>query len=109
MPPWLMGDVVDVRKVVSTWAEFNRAQTPRVCEEMLLSLLPHRIAELPSSQPKHTFPRRISPNIESQLRFLDLAPFEGRQHCGLDVWITVIVAPFFCLILNLPHSPSGLA
>jgi hypothetical protein len=43
MPPWLMGDVVDVRKVVSTWAEFNQAQTPRVCEEMPLSLrYPHR-------------------------------------------------------------------
>ncbi|KAH9977207.1 ribonuclease H-like domain-containing protein [Lactifluus volemus] len=63
IPPWLMGDVVDVRKVVSTWAKFNQAQTPRL---------------------KHTFPHRISPNIESQLRFLDLAPFEGRQHCGLD-------------------------
>ncbi|KAI9508487.1 ribonuclease H-like domain-containing protein [Russula earlei] len=29
-------------------------------------------------------PRRISPNIEHQLRFLDLAPFEGRQHSGID-------------------------
>jgi 3'-5' exoribonuclease 1 len=27
----------------------------------------------------------MSPNIENQLRFLDLAPFEGRQHSGIDV------------------------
>jgi hypothetical protein len=27
----------------------------------------------------------MSPNIENQLRFLELAPFEGRQHSGIDV------------------------
>ena len=27
----------------------------------------------------------MSPNIENQLRFLGLSPFEGRQHSGIDV------------------------
>jgi len=61
MPLWIKGDVMDVRKVVVALLEFIRA---------------------PTSKP--AFPRRMSPNIEGQLRFLDLAPFEGRQHCGID-------------------------
>ncbi|KAI0253945.1 ribonuclease H-like domain-containing protein [Lactifluus subvellereus] len=64
MPPWLKGDVMDVRKVKCRYLNVT------------LILGPLRI------QP--TLLRRMSPNIESQLRFLDLAPFEGRQHCGID-------------------------
>jgi 3'-5' exoribonuclease 1 len=60
-------------------------------------------------QLKHTFPHRISPNIESQLRFLDLAPFEGRQHCGLDVWVPIIVAPFFVEFSNCPQDSRNVA
>ncbi|KAI0003272.1 ribonuclease H-like domain-containing protein [Russula compacta] len=55
------GDVMDVRKAVSTLSEFSRT---------------------PSSKP--ALPRRVSLNIENQLRFLKLAPFEGRQHSGID-------------------------
>ncbi|KAH9998967.1 ribonuclease H-like domain-containing protein [Russula vinacea] len=62
MPSWIRGDVMDVRKVVSTLSEYNKAYSSKVSR----------------------LPRRMSPNIESQLRFLGLAPFEGRQHCGLD-------------------------
>jgi len=61
MPSWIRGDVMDVRKVVSTLSEFNRAY---------------------SSRP--ALPRRLSPNIDSQLRFLGLGPFEGRHHSGID-------------------------
>ncbi|KAI9457757.1 ribonuclease H-like domain-containing protein [Lactarius psammicola] len=61
MPPWLRGDVIDVRKIVNAWSEFSRVR---------------------GSKP--TLPRRMSPNIENQLRFLELAPFEGRQHSGID-------------------------
>jgi len=61
MPLWLRGDVLDVRKVVSALSEFSRA---------------HGL--------KPILPRRVSPNIENQLRFLELSPFEGRQHSGID-------------------------
>ncbi|KAI9433979.1 ribonuclease H-like domain-containing protein [Lactarius indigo] len=61
MPLWLRGDVIDVRKIVSAWSEFSRVRGL-----------------------KPTLPRRMSPNIVHQLRFLDLAPFEGRQHSGID-------------------------
>lgn len=61
MPPWIRGDVMDVRKVVSALSRFSKAY---------------------SSKP--ALPRRRSPNIESQLRFLGLGPFEGRKHSGID-------------------------
>jgi len=61
MPPWIRGDVVDVRKLVGALSAFVGAHTS-----------------------KPTFPRRMSPNIEHQLRFLELGPFEGRQHSGID-------------------------
>jgi hypothetical protein len=34
----------------------------------------------------------MSPNIENQLRFLELAPFEGRQHSGIDVSFAMLTA-----------------
>jgi len=61
MPSWIRGDVLDVRKVVSALSRFSKAY---------------------SSKP--ALPRRLSPNIESQLRFLGLGPFEGRKHSGID-------------------------
>ena len=33
----------------------------------------------------------MSPNIENQLRFLELSPFEGRQHSGIDVSFPLLV------------------
>jgi len=59
MPSWIRGDVIDVRKVVIS--ELNGAHTST-----------------------SAMPRRFSPNIENQLLFLDLGPFEGRQHSGID-------------------------
>jgi len=61
MPSWIRGDVMNVRKVVSALSRFSKAY---------------------SSKP--ALPRRLSPNIESQLRFLGLGPFEGRKHSGID-------------------------
>ncbi|KAA1471259.1 hypothetical protein DENSPDRAFT_775988 [Dentipellis sp. KUC8613] len=61
MPDWIKGDVMDVRRTVSAWSEMKQTQTK-----------------------KPLFPRRISLNIPSQLRALGLAPFEGRQHSGID-------------------------
>ncbi|KAF8497082.1 ribonuclease H-like domain-containing protein [Russula emetica] len=61
MPSWIRGDVMDVRKVVSALSRFSKAY---------------------SSKP--ALPRRLSPNIESQLRFLGLGPFQGRKHSGID-------------------------
>ncbi|THH14704.1 hypothetical protein EW146_g5650 [Bondarzewia mesenterica] len=61
MPWWIRGDVMDVRKVVSRWQEVKQAQAK-----------------------KPLFPRRLSLNIAGQLRALGLAPFEGREHSGID-------------------------
>jgi len=80
---------MDVRKVVSALLEFIRA---------------------PAS--KSTFPRRMSPNIENQLRFLDLAPFQGRQHCGIDDSrniariIIELARRGVCLVPNTPIQPA---
>ncbi|EIM90437.1 uncharacterized protein STEHIDRAFT_93411 [Stereum hirsutum FP-91666 SS1] len=62
MPRWLAGDIMDVRKLVGEW----HAQSAG------------------SSSRKSLFPRRISMNIESQLRALGLGNFQGRQHSGID-------------------------
>jgi len=61
MPAWIKGDVMDVRKVVRGLSDFNRTYASRPA-----------------------LPRRFSPNIEAQLLFLELAPFDGRQHSGID-------------------------
>jgi 3'-5' exoribonuclease 1 len=92
---------MDVRKVVSAWSELSRAHTSKVCQEMPL---PQRYPHHPSVGIQPTLRRRMSPNIESQLRFLDLAPFEGRQHCGIDVSLTVGIA-HFCRF-SIWHSPT---
>ena len=52
-----------------------------------------------------TFPRRMSPNIEHQLRFLELGPFEGRQHSGIDVCTSATVSR----LTQIPNFSSGLA
>ena len=49
----------------------------------------------------------MSPNIENQLRFLDLAPFQGRQHCGIDVRASAAI-PHLTEILNHPIPPPFL-
>jgi 3'-5' exoribonuclease 1 len=59
MPYWLQGDVLDVRQLVSDWSN----PTPRGSQSFL---------------------RRQSPNISMQLRLLELAEFQGRQHSGID-------------------------
>jgi hypothetical protein len=40
--------------------------------------------------------RRMSPNIESQLRLLGLGPFEGREHSGIDANHTTVAVYFCC-------------
>ena len=54
-------------------------------------------------------PRRMSPNIESQLRFLGLAPFEGRQHCGLDVSSTPRQPPIWLRFVFLFQDSRNIA
>ncbi|CAL1704142.1 unnamed protein product [Somion occarium] len=65
IPPWLAGDVIDVRRVVSKWQEKH---------------------DPPAKRPKSSFPQPQGTYlpIPRQLHLLGLAPFEGRQHCGID-------------------------
>ncbi|PSR88914.1 hypothetical protein PHLCEN_2v5063 [Hermanssonia centrifuga] len=66
LPPWLSGDVMDVRRVVTRWLEKND---------------PQRRA---TGSVAFTSPRRKSLPITRQLHLLGLGAFEGRQHCGID-------------------------
>ncbi|KAI0340609.1 hypothetical protein BDW22DRAFT_1360017 [Trametopsis cervina] len=66
LPPWLAGDVLDVRRVVARWQERN--DTAKKAKSQ--SLFP---------QSRGTFLP-----ITRQLEVLGLGAFEGRQHCGID-------------------------
>lgn len=60
IPHWISGDVVDVRRLVGRWMEKHTD---------------------PSKKPKA---QGTFLPITRQLHILSLAPFEGRQHCGID-------------------------
>ncbi|KZT28563.1 hypothetical protein NEOLEDRAFT_1129386 [Neolentinus lepideus HHB14362 ss-1] len=64
LPPWIRGDVMDVRKVVSRIAYHEGRKG--------------------SGKKAFAFQKRLSLNLTSQLRFLNLSPFIGRQHSGID-------------------------
>jgi hypothetical protein len=90
----MKGDIVDVRKVVSARSEFNRVPTSKVRQVLLSLRYCTLILGLRQLQPTRL--RRMSPNIQSQLRLLGLGPFEGREHSGIDASLTVIVVYFYC-------------
>ncbi|EPQ58448.1 hypothetical protein GLOTRDRAFT_35639 [Gloeophyllum trabeum ATCC 11539] len=66
LPDWIIGDVMDVRKIVSRIAYHEGRKSSG------------------KSAKTYTFPRRLSLNLTSQLRFLNLGSFVGRQHSGID-------------------------
>ncbi|KAF9036740.1 ribonuclease H-like domain-containing protein [Panaeolus papilionaceus] len=68
MPLWVQGDVLDVRSSVLQWmtAQTNPPTTPM------------------SGTPPSIATTRRALNIAAQLQVLDLPPFEGRQHSGID-------------------------
>ncbi|OBZ75483.1 3'-5' exonuclease eri-1 [Grifola frondosa] len=72
VPVWLRYDVMDVRRVVGEW-HFQHTSKQRDYKS--------------ASKANHAFPipKRISFSIPGQLQAMDLAPFEGRQHSGIDV------------------------
>ncbi|KAL4074498.1 ribonuclease H-like domain-containing protein [Scleroderma yunnanense] len=67
MPPWLRGDVLDVRKLVSLWSNTSGAFDGQQVRTRLATS--HNLCSL---------------NIPQQLRVLGIGPFQGRQHCGMD-------------------------
>jgi len=64
MPPWIRGDILDVRRSVSSWETDNRQETTAV--------------ELPEIS------RRQPLNMHLQLQALGLPEFQGRPHSGID-------------------------
>ncbi|KAK7693238.1 hypothetical protein QCA50_002804 [Cerrena zonata] len=85
IPTWLSGDVIDVRRVVSRWQEKHDppAKRPKV-----RNLNPIRVSDTNVQVPlQSAFPQPQGTYlpIPRQLHLLSLSPFEGRQHCGLDV------------------------
>ncbi|KAG2112847.1 ribonuclease H-like domain-containing protein [Suillus clintonianus] len=64
MPPWLKGDVLDVRRIVSVWA--------------VSSGNPETTTKLPARSHIRSL------NIPQQLQALGLPAFQGRLHSGID-------------------------
>ncbi|KAH9951390.1 ribonuclease H-like domain-containing protein [Amylocystis lapponica] len=71
MPAWIAGEVLDVRSTVRQWYEGGGKSARFARNEAL-------------TKPPSSLPNRISLSITDQLRLLNLAPFEGRQHSGID-------------------------
>ncbi|GAW08479.1 3 -5 exoribonuclease 1 [Lentinula edodes] len=67
MPSWLKGDVLDVKKMVTSWSIMQNYRG-RKMKAMLA----------------RNHPNRPSLNISSQLRVLGLPAFQGRKHSGID-------------------------
>ncbi|PPQ68968.1 hypothetical protein CVT24_000357 [Panaeolus cyanescens] len=96
MPLWVQGDVLDVRSTVLQWmcAQADPPTTP-------LSGTPPSIAAT-----------RRALNIAAQLQVLDLPPFEGRQHSGIDDTrniakvVTELARRGVCLLPNTAILPG---
>ncbi|KAH9946291.1 ribonuclease H-like domain-containing protein [Epithele typhae] len=67
IPPWLTWDIMDVRRVVGEWQDSVTASTAAPRPNGVISR-----------------PRRMTFSLQRQLHALGLAPFEGRQHSGID-------------------------
>ncbi|KAJ4480543.1 ribonuclease H-like domain-containing protein [Lentinula edodes] len=67
MPSWLKGDVLDVKKMVTSWSIMQN----------------HRGRKMKAMLTRN-YPNRPSLNISSQLRVLGLPAFQGRKHSGID-------------------------
>lgn len=102
IPHWLSGDVVDVRRLVGRWIEKHTDPTkkpkPQVHADRFHTCL--RAHTLRLLQQSTFLP------ITRQLHVLGLAPFEGRQHCGIDV--STCPLPFHSHTCPRPSSHLGL-
>ncbi|KAH7877631.1 ribonuclease H-like domain-containing protein [Lentinula edodes] len=85
MPSWLKGDVLDVKKMVTSWSIMQNYRG-RKMKAMLA----------------RNHPNRPSLNISSQLRVLGLPAFQGRKHSGIDV------VPFKFFMSRHLHTDSNL-
>ncbi|OCH95630.1 hypothetical protein OBBRIDRAFT_809778 [Obba rivulosa] len=78
MPAWIQGEMLNVRRVVSEGCTSTmRRQTPQNGRRNAVRRLLCDAGAFP-------LPKRISLTISQQLQVLDLPPFEGRQHSGID-------------------------
>ena len=84
-PTWLSGDVIDVRRVVSRWQEKHDPPAKRPKVRSLDSIRVFSIDVQIPLQSAFPQPQGTYLPIPRQLHLLGLSPFEGRQHCGLDV------------------------
>ncbi|KAH9842902.1 ribonuclease H-like domain-containing protein [Rhodofomes roseus] len=70
MPAWITGDVLDIRKAVHILLDASGK--------------PSTTSDRPGQQYAFPMPRRVALTIPRQLASLGLAPFQGRQHSGID-------------------------
>ncbi|KAG8925104.1 hypothetical protein FRC00_004332 [Tulasnella sp. 408] len=70
VPDYFLGDVIDIRRVVTSWVD--NASRPTPC------------ASRPSRLPHQRHGKRPSLNIPQQLQALSLGNFTGQQHRGID-------------------------
>ncbi|CCM02888.1 uncharacterized protein FIBRA_05002 [Fibroporia radiculosa] len=92
MPAWITGDVLDVRGAVRTHTD-RGDDIKRGKGHTVIHAFP--------------LPSRITLSIPRMLQALGLAPFEGRQHSGIDV--CSIFSGFFVEPLNNSKSILGRA
>ncbi|KZT65438.1 hypothetical protein DAEQUDRAFT_731375 [Daedalea quercina L-15889] len=71
MPAWITGDVLDIRKAVHMLLDAAPSERPTADERS-------------GRQYSFPIPRRMTLTIPRQLSALGLAPFQGRQHSGID-------------------------
>ncbi|KAG9029248.1 hypothetical protein FS837_003602 [Tulasnella sp. UAMH 9824] len=70
VPDYFLGDVIDIRRVVTSWVDNASRPTPS--------------ASRPSRLPHQRHGKRPSLNIPQQLQALSLGHFTGQQHRGID-------------------------
>ncbi|KAG8933939.1 hypothetical protein FRC02_010874 [Tulasnella sp. 418] len=89
IPEYFLGDVIDVRRVVSDWVAQGGDSTAVMGTSPSPVVAPVASPVSPPVKPTHPGRaighRRVqSLNISSQLKALSLGSFSGRQHSGID-------------------------
>ncbi|OJA10417.1 hypothetical protein AZE42_03547 [Rhizopogon vesiculosus] len=84
MPPWIRGDILDVRRSVSSWETDNKQETTAVEVPIYSFAVPLDITDSRRAGQLPEISRRQPLNMHLQLQALGLPEFQGRPHSGID-------------------------
>lgn len=90
VPGYFQRDILDIRKAVTTLVACQQQVGSRIERDLGLAIDRWIVQSKPmvstsAAAPRSNHGKRQFLNVHAQLHALNLSPFQGRQHCGIDV------------------------